>query len=78
MNLSLHFLILSPFPLHFLILSPFPRSPAARLPQFVQSDVVFENGDFGSCICGGDHCEDYTFMLYYICLGWGHDYNIGS
>ena len=32
----LHFLILSPFPLHFLILSPFSRSPAARLPQVAQ------------------------------------------
>ena len=30
-NLSLHFLILSPFPLHFLILSLITRSPAARL-----------------------------------------------
>ena len=34
--ISLHFLSLSPFSLHFLILSLFPRSPAARLPQFVQ------------------------------------------
>ena len=44
--ISLHFLILSPFPLRFLILSPFPfhflilspffRSQAARLAQFVQ------------------------------------------
>ena len=25
-------------------------------------DVVFENGDFGTCSCGGDHCEDYTFI----------------
>ena len=34
--ISLHFLILSPFPLHFLILSLFPRSLAARLQRFVQ------------------------------------------
>ena len=34
--ISLHFLILSPFPLHFLILSPFSRSHAATLPQLVQ------------------------------------------
>ena len=34
--ISLHFLILSPFPLHFLILSPCFRSLAARLPQAVQ------------------------------------------
>ena len=34
--ISLHFLILSPFPLHFLILSPFSHSPAARLAQVVQ------------------------------------------
>ena len=34
--ISLHFLILSPFPLYFLNLSPFFRSRAARLPQVVQ------------------------------------------
>ena len=27
-------------------------------------DVVFENGDFGSCSCGGDHYEGFTFMLF--------------
>ena len=34
--ISLHFLILSPFPLHFLILSPFSHSQAGRLAQLVQ------------------------------------------
>ena len=48
--ISLHFLILppfphslsisSPFPLHFLIFSSFPRSPAARLQRFVQPWVT--------------------------------------
>ena len=34
--ISLHFLILSPFPLHFLTLSPFFHSQAGRLAQLVQ------------------------------------------
>ena len=38
-QISLHFLILSPFPLHFLILSPFPHSQAARLAKVVQPCV---------------------------------------
>ena len=49
-----------------------------ELENSVKVDVVFENWDFACCSRGGDHYEGYTFMLYYICLGWGHDYNIGS
>ena len=40
--ISLHFLLLSPFPLHFLILSPLIRSQAARPSQFVQPCLMIK------------------------------------